>query len=696
MHRMSQITDSMTPASDSDFVSLAERSISQGYFFQGIQFADSGLDRNPSSKRLQELKAQALMESGDLYSAREILESLCGFKEDDGALDRLFEAFRDTFGLVYQSRQADSSNLWPSDDPSEDQPVSSDAETKDRADLREFERSLEQLLRASKGWSSIYDASAESIGLLASLYKKLWLATQEREWAEKSRDIYETEFLKTWSPGWHGVNAASMSWMLGETDRAKTLASILIAKKESLPRNGDDAYWTPATLGEAYLLDGNLKGALKSYKEAKDQIGESDYQKAHSSWRQLNLLEAGGMDVPPAILDLFEPPAIVLFAGHMMDHPKRSEPRFVPNMEHMVRSRIDEELDLTDARIGYCSLACGSDILFAEAILDREAELNVFLPFSKDDFIESSVQHGGLQWVTRFHRILKLAKTVNYVTEERYLKDNSLFEFGADVMRGHAELRAEALNSQTHLLVVWDRKESDLIGGTFVSVKAWNDKDAGHIIDINEIREECIEQRTWAPRTTTSLRAINPTPPPPVEAVNQREIKCLLFADIVGYSKLQEEQTLEYRDLLQSVAEELKQIGKPGLINTWGDAIFAVMDDARSMAQYALALKTAVKNAGVNLPNMDIRIALHAGPVFEAVDPLTKNTNYYGAHVNRTARLEPIAIKGRLYATEQFAALLTMQQAREDSHEFKCKKIGKVTLPKNFGEQEVYEIEPVS
>ena len=271
MHRMSQITDSMTPASDSDFVSLAERSISQGYFFQGIQFADSGLDRNPSSKRLQELKAQALMESGDLYSAREILESLCGFKEDDGALDRLFEAFRDTFGLVYQSRQADSSNLWPSDDPSEDQPVSSDAETKDRADLREFERSLEQLLRASKGWSSIYDASAESIGLLASLYKKLWLATQEREWAEKSRDIYETEFLKTWSPGWHGVNAASMSWMLGETDRAKTLASILIAKKESLPRNGDDAYWTPATLGEAYLLDGNLKDALKSYKEAKDQ-----------------------------------------------------------------------------------------------------------------------------------------------------------------------------------------------------------------------------------------------------------------------------------------------------------------------------------------------------------------------------------------------------------------------------------------
>ncbi|MDP6503940.1 MAG: hypothetical protein QF886_10005, partial [Planctomycetota bacterium] len=309
------------------------------------------------------------MESGDLYSAQEILESLCGVKEDDGALDRLFEAFRDTFALVYQSRQADNSNLWPSDDPSEDQSVSSDAETTDRADLREFERSLEQLLRASKGWSSICDASAEAIGLLASLYKRLWLATQEQVWAEKSRDIYEMEFLKTWSPGWHGVNAASMSWLLGERDRAKTLASILIAKKESLPRTGDDAYWTPATLGEAYLLDDKPEDAIESYKEAKDQIGESDYQKAHSSWRQLNLLEAGGMDVPPAILDLFKPPAIVIFAGHMMDHPERDEPRFVPNMEHMVRLRIDEELDITDARIGYCSLACGSDILFAEAIL---------------------------------------------------------------------------------------------------------------------------------------------------------------------------------------------------------------------------------------------------------------------------------------------------------------------------------------
>jgi hypothetical protein len=42
-----------------------------------------------------------------------------------------------------------------------------------------------------------------------------------------------------------------------------------------------------------------------------------------------------------------------------------------------------------------------------------------------------------------------------------------------------------------------------------------------------------------------------------------------------------------------------------------------------------------------------LRIALHAGPVYRHINPITGHTDYIGTHVSHTARIEPITPPGK-------------------------------------------------
>ena len=116
----------------------------------------------------------------------------------------------------------------------------------------------------------------------------------------------------------------------------------------------------------------------------------------------------------------------------------------------------------------------------------------------------------------------------------------------------------------------------------------------------------------------------------------------MLFADVVGFSTLQEDHVPYYMYVfLKEVAKQLLELPvQPLMVNTWGDAIFAVTEHALPLAAYALALRRVVCHTDwrkLGLPAaMSIRIALHAGPVFEGMDAITGRTNFFGSHVNRT------------------------------------------------------------
>ena len=157
---------------------------------------------------------------------------------------------------------------------------------------------------------------------------------------------------------------------------------------------------------------------------------------------------------------------------------------------------------------------------------------------------------------------------------------------------------------------------------------------------------------------------------------------------------MQEEQTPYFMyEFLRAFAERIERFSpRPEILNTWGDAIFAVHESAPDMAAFAFALRDLIADtdwAAKNLPaDLNARIALHAGPVFTGEDPVLRRGNAFGAHINRAARMEPVAVPGCVYASEQFAALLAMKSPGG----FDIEYVGVQDLPKDFGTQAMYHI----
>lgn len=86
--------------------------------------------------------------------------------------------------------------------------------------------------------------------------------------------------------------------------------------------------------------------------------------------------------------------------------------------------------------------------------------------------------------------------------------------------------------------------------------------------------------------------------------------------------------------------------------------------------------------------DLNLRIALHAGPVYSFVDPITRKRGYGGTHVSRAARIEPVTPAGQVYASEAFAALAAAQGARG----FACDYAGQTPMAKGYGTFPTYHV----
>ena len=111
---------------------------------------------------------------------------------------------------------------------------------------------------------------------------------------------------------------------------------------------------------------------------------------------------------PPA--RRWQPERVFLFSGHMMDAPRRKEPRFPPEMEGAAREAIERALDQQGARAGDLALtqgAAGGDLLFAEACLRRGLRLQLLMPCQEPDFIQHSMLSclHGEEWLQRYLRV---------------------------------------------------------------------------------------------------------------------------------------------------------------------------------------------------------------------------------------------------------------------------------------------------
>lgn len=102
-----------------------------------------------------------------------------------------------------------------------------------------------------------------------------------------------------------------------------------------------------------------------------------------------------------------EPRHVLLFSGHRVDAPDRTEARFTLAMVPAVTQRIKRELERLDAGasdIALCQAAAGGDLLFLEACQARGVSCQVLLPTDEAAFIEKSIlsSSDGPAWLGRW------------------------------------------------------------------------------------------------------------------------------------------------------------------------------------------------------------------------------------------------------------------------------------------------------
>jgi tetratricopeptide (TPR) repeat protein len=306
----------------------------------------------------------------------------------------------------------------------------------DRA-LREYE---------AGGFGSAPDPAAQTVR--ARLLKDL---AKQRAGDERRRLYREAAEAYRWAfemrPGSYPlINAATLSLLAGDVERSRTLAGEVLVRIEEEPNEPETPYWRSATAAEALLLLGRKSEAGAALAEAV-AVAPRAWEDHASTLRQFALiLAAQGGD--PSWLDTYRPPRSLHFGGHMSFDSR------------VVRRDLDQTIAaiLEEERIGfgYGALAAGADILIAEALVARGAELHVVLPGSLEAFASHSVGPFGGTWRRRFDALIEKAETVHTGRPGGVLPGPQTIAVADEVAMGAAAMNALRLESEAVQLLVID------------------------------------------------------------------------------------------------------------------------------------------------------------------------------------------------------------------------------------------------
>ena len=465
-----------------------------------------------------------------------------------------------------------------------------------------------------------------------------------------------------------GINAATTSFLAGDVAEARELAAA-IGRRPDVADPQD--YFAAASGAEATLVCGDVDRATVLFGEARRRTDASPGMVA-STARQVALIAgklAASDSQRQALLDSIRPTPVIHYCGHMVAAGWQEEKAIADS----IRAILAE----SDVLVGYGQLACGADILVAEALLERGGELHVVLPFEEEDFIKSSVAIGGREWVARYERARNAASSVTFATEMRWVNDDQQFSYCAKLVMGLAQLRASVMQAATFQLAVWDRAPTAAIAGT-----------AAHCAEWAELGGESrvIEVPRQRPPLETAMAMQVPGKP-------SWTLCSMLFADFAGFSRLDEDHLSRFLEVVMGrIARVLDRHADVVLHrNSWGDAIFAVIRTPAMAAEIALEIQSeldpgTLQSIGLP-PEGGMRISLHHGPIFEHFDAVQSARTFYGTEVTVAARIEPRVPVGAIYTTQPFAALI-----ESDLNNYHFEYVGKMDLAKNYGERILYRL----
>lgn len=169
-------------------------------------------------------------------------------------------------------------------------------------------------------------------------------------------------------------------------------------------------------------------------------------------------------------------PEVLAFTGH----------RLVGGLaaERVLRGDMDRVIARSSPVRAHGSLACGADVLWAEALVDAGVELHIVLPFDQEQFLARSVRPGGPGWEGRHRAVADEAASVTILAGGGL--GPAAYGLAAVRFCGRARIDAAALGGPARLGAVWDGLASSGPAGTGADVARW--RAVGGLLSVIEPR----------------------------------------------------------------------------------------------------------------------------------------------------------------------------------------------------------------
>ncbi len=466
------------------------------------------------------------------------------------------------------------------------------------------------------------------------------------------------------------INAATLAYWLGDRTQAQDLARQ--AQRQCF-ESLDLDYWGLVTQAEASLLVGELVEAEKFLQRA-GELTDVSFSDLSTTHQQLELICQSG-NIDEAILQAIKPPTIAHYTGHMVNGVG-SSPGIDPDDQAMLREQAEVLLKKENIAIAYGSLACGADIIFAEAVLASKVELHVVLPFNKELFVRTSVLPGGEQWEKRFCRLLENASTVKILSQAAYTVKSLLFHLSTEHAIGLTLLHAEQLHTEVVQIAMYNGIDTHSEAGTAADIKRW--QKLGYPSRIIETPE---------PRR----KLIPPSRQEPSEIPQQQRYQAFIFAKIYRYSKISDAQLPAFT---QVWVERFKQYVQPHMehqesIEIWGDSVLLTMNDALSAAKLCTQFTQSLASEKTQSDNaMGLQIFMHAGLVFHETHSIFGKERFYGENMLKTEKMFLNIPVNSIYVSEEFAAQLIIKAPGD----YRYCYAGQQMLPDDIGRFRLYSI----
>jgi hypothetical protein len=193
------------------------------------------------------------------------------------------------------------------------------------------------------------------------------------------------------------------------------------------------------------------------------------------------------------------PAKVFVFSGHLIDAPDRERERLPESMTDIAAAAIARKLDEVGAGerdLALCEGACGGDLLFAAAVLERKMRLELRLPFAEAEFLEESIAYAGQQWIDRFTAVKSHARTSVFEMPAELGPTPSNVDPYERANLWQVEAALTHASDRVQLIALWDGERSQQRGGTEHMVHAMRER--GGRIEIIDARDllRCITAAT--------------------------------------------------------------------------------------------------------------------------------------------------------------------------------------------------------